>query len=132
MGAPFQIGSSIPVLRMTDETAAKAFYVDYLDFEIEWEHRFHNTPESPLYLQLRLGEAVVHLNGHATPDDPPSEVRIPVQGVEAFCEHLASKAETAGQPVPEVVDPRGVGRNTDINLEDPDGNLLTFWEPSDS
>ena len=131
MAGPFQIGSSIPVLRMTDESAAKAFYVGYLGFEIEWEHRFHDAPGSPLYLQLRLAEAVVHLNGHATDDDPPSEVRIPVQGIEAFCEHLASKAKAAGQPVPKVVDPRGAGRNTDMNLEDPDGNLLTFWEPID-
>lgn len=129
MGAPFQIGSSIPVLRMTDESAVKAFYVDYLAFEIEWEHRFHDTPESPLYLQLRLGEAIVHLNGHATVDDPPSEVRIPVKVIEAFCEHLRPRAEATGQPTPVVVDPRGAGRNTDMNLKDPDGNLLTFWEP---
>ena len=132
MGAVFQIGSSIPVLRMNDESAAKAFYVDYLGFEIEWEHRFHDTPKSPLYLQLRLGKAVVHLNGHASADDPPAEVRIPVQGVEAFCEHLRARAEAASQPMPVVVDPRDAGRNTDMNLEDPDGNLLTFWEPSES
>ena len=35
MAALFQIGSSIPVFRMRDEAAAKAFYVDFLGFEIE-------------------------------------------------------------------------------------------------
>ena len=55
MAAPFQIGSSIPVLRMTDESAAKAFYANYLGFEIEWEHRFEDNPDSPLYMQIRLG-----------------------------------------------------------------------------
>ena len=34
MAALFQIGSSIPVLRMSDEAGAKAFYVDFLGFEI--------------------------------------------------------------------------------------------------
>lgn len=55
MMGEFEISSSIPVMRMFDEAAARAFYLDYLGFEIEWEHRFHKTAESPLYLQLRLG-----------------------------------------------------------------------------
>ncbi len=50
MAALFQTGSSIPVLRMSQEAAAKAFYVDFLGFEIEWEHRFEDSPESPLYM----------------------------------------------------------------------------------
>ena len=63
MAALFQTGSSIPVLRMSEEAAAKAFYVDFLGFEIEWENRFEDSPESPLYMQIRLGQAVIHLNG---------------------------------------------------------------------
>ena len=59
MMGEFESSSSIPVMRMFDEAAARAFYVDYLGFEIEWEHRFHKTAESPLYLKLRLG-AVGH------------------------------------------------------------------------
>ena len=129
MAAPFQIGSSIPVLRMTDESAAKAFYANYLGFEIEWEHRFEDNPDSPLYMQTRLGQAVIHLNGHATLDTPPAEVRIPVRGVEAFCNHLRSK-ETKF-PNPSVVDPRYTGRKTDMNLIDPFENYLVFWEPDD-
>ena len=31
----FQIDSSIPVLRISDEAPAKAFYVDFLGFQIE-------------------------------------------------------------------------------------------------
>ena len=50
MVALFQIGSSIPVLRMSEEAAAKAFYVNFLGFEIEWEHRFEDSPESLLYM----------------------------------------------------------------------------------
>ena len=54
MAALFQIGSSIPLLRMSEEVAAKAFYVDFLGFEIEWEHLFEDSLESPLYMQIRL------------------------------------------------------------------------------
>jgi uncharacterized glyoxalase superfamily protein PhnB len=45
---PFEIGSCIPFLRMFDEAEAKAFYLDCLGFEIDWEHRFEDSPSSPL------------------------------------------------------------------------------------
>ena len=76
----FEIRSSIPVLRMLDEAKAKAFYLDYLGFEVDWEGRFN--PTAPLYLQRHLGEAVIHLNGHAQEDAPMSRVNIPVVGLE--------------------------------------------------
>src|SRR5262249_7557966 len=57
----FEIRSAIPVLRMFDEAKAKAFYLDYLGFEVDWECRF--TPTAPLYMQIRLGGALLHLNG---------------------------------------------------------------------
>ena len=55
MMGEFEISSSIPVMRMFDEAASRALCVDYLGFEIQWEHRFHKTAESRLYLKLRLG-----------------------------------------------------------------------------
>ena len=64
----FEIRSSIPVLRMFDEARAKAFYLDYLGFEVDWESRF--TPTAPLYMQIHLGDAIIHLNGHAEEDAP--------------------------------------------------------------
>ena len=129
MAALFQTGSLIPVLRMSEEAAAKAFYVDFLGFEIEWEHRFENSPESPLYMQIRLGQAVIQLNGHAKPYTPPAEVRTLVRGVQAFCNHLRSIESKF--PKPSVVDPRYSGKNTDMNLIDPFENYLVFWEPGD-
>jgi hypothetical protein len=126
--AGFQIGSSIPVLRMLDETRARAFYVDFLGFSIDWEHRFRESRTSPLYMQVHLGEAVLHLDGHAGGDSPISEVRIPVRGLEAYCAHLCEKASDG--PRPSLVDPRGKGEGTDMNIRDPSGNLLTFWKAS--
>ena len=122
-GNPFGIHSSIPVLRMLDEEKAKAFYLEFLGYEIEWEHRF--SPDSPLYLQIRLGESVLHLDGHANGEKPPAEVRIPVHDLEGFCEFLGSRAEGRAKPV--TVDPRYTGKNTDMNIEDPFGNMITFW-----
>ena len=57
----FEVKSTNPILRMFDESKAKAFYIDYLGFEVDWECRF--SPTAPLYMQIRLGDAVIHLDG---------------------------------------------------------------------
>lgn len=119
----FRILGAIPVVPMLDEPSTRAFYVDALGFEVDWEHRFH--PTSPLYMQVRLGRAILHLDGHATPDTPTAQVRIPVVGLPEFCEHL--RRTSSLDPPPRIVDPRGTGEGTDLNLRDPSGNLLTFW-----
>ena len=125
----YTLGSSIPVLRMLDEENSKRFYVGFLGYEIEWEHRFRDSPESPLYMQLRQGASVLHLNGHADQDAPTAEVRVPVRHLGAFCQTLR---ERSGNQVMDAVDPRNEGRSTDLNLYDPSGNLIVFWSPSDS
>ncbi len=124
-GRGFEFRSSIPVLRMFDEAKAKDFYLDYLGFAVDWEHRFGPSPDSPLYMQIRQGAAIIHLNGHANEDAPVSEVRIPVQGLEDYCEHL--RAKESDYPKPSVVDPRYEGRKTDMNVFDPFQNYLVFW-----
>jgi catechol 2,3-dioxygenase-like lactoylglutathione lyase family enzyme len=129
VGAGYRFGSSIPVLRMLDEALARSFYVDFLGFEVDWEHRFRDDAQSPLYMQVSQGASVLHLNGHADSDSPVCEVRIPVDGLQAYCESLSAKAISF--PSPEVVDPRYEGRKTDINVLDPFGNHLVFWSPSE-
>lgn len=118
----FEVRSSIPVLRMFDEAKANAFYLDYLGFEVDWESRF--SPTAPLYVQIHLGDAILHLNGHAKEDAPISEVNIPVLGLQNYCDYLIAKR--AGYPTPIAVDPRYQGRNTDLNIYDPFGNCLVF------
>ena len=123
---PFSVGSSIPVLRMLDEEKNKRFYLEFLGYTCDWEHRFTpDSADSPLYMQIRLGESVIHLNGHADSEAPTTEVRIPVKGLQAYCDHLSEKCQ--GDEKPELVDPRYSGENQDMNIYDPSGNLLVFW-----
>jgi hypothetical protein len=85
---------------MLDEAKAKAFYLGYLGFEVDWESRFN--PTAPLYMQIHLGEAIIHLNGHAGENAPASQVNIPVVGLEQYCQYLIAKG--ADYPKPSVVD----------------------------
>lgn len=50
-----QARAPIPILRFFDKAVARAFYIDFLGFAVDWEHRFE--PGLPLYLQIRLGHA---------------------------------------------------------------------------
>ncbi|HVC64682.1 MAG TPA: glyoxalase superfamily protein, partial [Candidatus Dormibacteraeota bacterium] len=41
---------AIPIFRIFDVEKAKEFYVDFLGFRVDWEHRFDET--APLYMQI--------------------------------------------------------------------------------
>ena len=41
-------GRTTPILRIFDEAKAREFYVDFLGFQVDWEHRFE--PGLPLYI----------------------------------------------------------------------------------
>ena len=47
---PIKFHSVIPILRIFDIAKADEFYVGYLGFTVDWDHRF--SPEAPLYRQL--------------------------------------------------------------------------------
>src|SRR5262245_19454845 len=74
-----------PVLRMFDEAKAREFYVGFLGFQIDWEHRFE--PGAPLYMQVSRGDCKLH-RGDASPG---STVRILVDELEAYHQELTAK-----------------------------------------
>jgi catechol 2,3-dioxygenase-like lactoylglutathione lyase family enzyme len=41
---------TVPLLRIFDVAKACEFYVEYLGFRVDWEHRFE--PTAPLYMQV--------------------------------------------------------------------------------
>jgi hypothetical protein len=43
-------GKTTPILRIFDERKAKEFYLDFLGFTLDWEHRFES--DLPLYMQV--------------------------------------------------------------------------------
>ena len=111
---------------MLSEESSRKFYLDFLGYEVDWEHRFtEGEMMSPLYLQISRGDSELHLNGHADDKSPTAEVRIPVRDLQGFEAELATRCE--GRERPEAVDPRFEGKKTDMNIYDPSGNLLVFW-----
>jgi len=117
------VGRVIPVLRMFDEAKAREFYVDFLGFRVDWEHRFE--PGTPLYMQISKDAAILHLSEHFGDGTPGSAVRIPVDDVDAFQQELLGKRYKYARP---GVQDQSWGMR-EMSIKDPSGNGLTFAGP---
>ena len=111
------------ILRIFDETKAKEFYVDYLGFKVDWEHRFADN--MPLYMQVSKEECVIHLSEHHGDGTPGTKIRIECDDVKTYHKELKSKNYRFLNP--------GVGRQPwakeEMCLADPFGNVLIFFKP---
>lgn len=116
-------GRTIPILRMFDEAKAREFYVDFLGFTIDWEHRFE--PGTPLYMQVSRDECILHLSEHHGDGTPGSAIRIDTSDIDAFHAELTSKQYKYARPgINEM--PWGT---REVSVADPFGNKLTFTSP---
>ena len=73
---------AIPVLRIYDIAKAKEFYVDFLGFAIDWEHRFE--PGMPLFVQISREGQLLFLSEHAGDCEPGGAVYFHVPDVDAL------------------------------------------------
>jgi len=81
-----ELKQATTILRIFDETKAKDFYIDYLGFVIDWEHRFKNG--MPLYLQISRSSCSLHLSEHHGDGTPGTKVRIECDNVKAYHKEL--------------------------------------------
>ena len=109
-----EMSTPVPVLRSLDETRAREFYLDYLHFTVEWEHRFEYAP-SILYMRLRRDACVIDISEHHGDGTPGSTVWVPVGDVAALHAELHATgydrmnpgidADSPGGPTMDVIDP---------------------------
>ncbi|SFL41994.1 glyoxalase superfamily protein [Pseudomonas sp. NFACC46-3] len=113
-------GKTTPILRIFDEAKALAFYVDFLGFTVDWQHRFGD--DFPLYLQVSRGDCVLHLSEHHGDCTPGSALRIETDELETFQAHLLAKEYRYAHPQIQAM-PWG---SQDMTVVDPFGNRLVF------
>lgn len=110
---------AVPILRIFDLDKAKSFYIGYLGFRIDWEHRF--AADYPHYLQVSRAELVLHLSEHHGDATPGSASFIYVYGLEQLQRELAAKGSHANLE-------EGPGNLRVLQILDPFGNRLRFAE----
>ena len=112
--------NTTPILRIFDEVKAREFYVDFLGFTVDWEHRFGEA--LPLYMQISKDDCVLHLSEHHGDCCPGAAMRIETNELEAFQKELVAKRYKNARPGIEKM-PWG---SKDMSVFDPFGNRLTF------
>jgi uncharacterized glyoxalase superfamily protein PhnB len=110
-----QMLQTIPLVRIFDVSKAKEFYVDFLGFQVDWEHHFDD--RSPAYLQVSKAGCILHLTEHYGDCCPGSTVFVWLKGLDEFHQEIMAKGygmmrpgiETTfyGARCMEVIDPFG-------------------------
>lgn len=113
-----------PILRIFDYDKALEFYIRWLGFRIDWEHR----PEgSPAYLQVTLGDVTLHLSEHHGDGSPGARVFIDdFVHLAPFHQQLLAKEYKYNRPGLETpfYDPTAL----EMTVTDPFSNRLIFVE----
>lgn len=117
-----RLTKTVPVLRIFDVAKAREFYVDFLGFATDWEHRFHDN--APLYTQISRPDVVLHLTEHHGDASPGSTVFVEMHGIEEYHRELLAKNYRYYRPGLE--DAPWNARTMEVG--DPFGNKLRFNE----
>lgn len=116
------VQQTIPILRILDLPKAREFYLDFLGFRIDWEHRFD--PTAPAYVQISRDKCLLHLTEHHGDCCPGATMMVRVSGLEHFHREITSKGYANMRPGIE-----GVPWNARVmDVIDPFGNRLRFSE----
>ncbi|MCU0929108.1 MAG: VOC family protein [Burkholderiaceae bacterium] len=105
------LSRTTPILRIFDEAKAREFYLDFLGFEVVFEHRFEPR-----------GDCTLHLSEHHGDACPGAAMRIEADDIDALCAQLRAKRFRYARPDVETM-PWGT---RDMTIVDPFGNRLTF------
>ena len=114
----------IPILRIFAVDKAMEFYVDFLGFKVDWEHRFGDN--FPLYAQISRGNLLLHLSEHHGDASPGSTVFVWMRGIAAYHAELTAKDYRYNKPGLEDA-PWDAKM---MQVSDPFGNRLRFSEPN--
>jgi catechol 2,3-dioxygenase-like lactoylglutathione lyase family enzyme len=115
---------AIPILRIFSIEKAKEFYVDFLGFAIDWEHRFD--ARAPLYMQVSRGGLTLHLSEHHGDACPGSTVFVRMSGIADL--HRELTAKNYGFMRPGLEEAPWDAKVMEVT--DPFGNRLRFSEPN--
>ena len=113
---------TIPLLRIFSVEKAKEFYIDFLGFQVDWEHRFDD--HAPVYIQVSRAGCVLHLTEHHGDCCPGSTVFVRMTGLDEFHQEISAKGYGYLRPGVE----RTFHDSKCMQVTDPFGNRIRFDE----
>lgn len=115
----------IPILRIFDYQKTIEFYIDWLGFEIVWEHHFEDN--TPVYMEVKKDNILLHLSEHHGDGTPGSHVFIWGEGIPDYHQELIDKKYKYNRPGLEKTFYDAIS----FTVHDPFGNKIIFNEKFD-
>lgn len=115
----------IPILRIYDYNKTIEFYVNWLGFKVDWEHRFDDN--APIFMQVSKGDIIFNLSEHHGDGSPNGRVRIVnFKGLREWHKQLIDAKYKYNRPGLQT--PEWAPDTITLTVIDPVGNQLTFEE----
>lgn len=111
----------VPVLRIFNVDKATEFYIDFLGFKLDWQHRFGDN--FPLYLQVAKDQCILHLSEHHGDASPGSSNRIHCTDIQQYHQMLHAKDYQFAKPELSQTP----WDTQEFQVTDPFFNRLIFW-----
>ncbi|WP_453996227.1 glyoxalase superfamily protein [Bacillus nitroreducens] len=111
-----------PIFRIFDIEKAHSFYIDYLGFKLDWEHQY--SEDFPVYFQVSMNDAVLHLSEHHGDSTPGSAIRIKLQDLKSHHASLSEKGYKYANPAIE----KTPWNTMEVTVTDPFSNRIIFYE----
>ena len=115
---------AVPIVRIFDVPKAHEFYLGFLGFSVDWEHRYGEN--FPLYTQVARGGLRLHLSEHAGDATPGGNMVVYMKGIRAFQKELIGKDYRYMKPGLE-----DEGTRLEVTVTDPFNNHIRFMELKD-
>ncbi|OJU98611.1 MAG: bleomycin resistance family protein [Shinella sp. 65-6] len=112
---------AVPIVRIFDVAKAHEFYLGFLGFSVDWEHRYGEN--FPLYMQVSRGGLRLHLSEHAGDATPGGNMVVYMTGIRAFQKELIGKDYRYMKPGLE-----DEGSRLEVTVTDPFQNRIRFME----
>jgi extradiol dioxygenase family protein len=113
---------AIPTLRMFDSAKAREFYIGFLGFTVDFEHRLE--PDLPLFMQILLGDVILYLSEHHGDCSPSAKIVIETTDLATY--HTELTAKQCRYARPGLVE-QSWGATT-MTIADPFYNRIEFSE----
>jgi catechol 2,3-dioxygenase-like lactoylglutathione lyase family enzyme len=113
------LSAAIPVLRSFSEEKARQFYVEFMGFKVNWEHRFE--PDTPLYFEVERSGVTIHLSEHCGDAAPGAAIFIRIDDIAALHAELNAKKFRYARP---MIVQQDWGQM--MQIDDAFGNRLRF------
>jgi catechol 2,3-dioxygenase-like lactoylglutathione lyase family enzyme len=114
--------ATVPAFRIFSVEKAREFYLGFLGFTLDWEHRFDDN--APLLMQVSRGGIVIYLSEHHGDGSPGSQITVFLSGIDELHAELNAKRYRYMRPGIE----QAPWNERVMGVIDPFGNRIFFAE----